>query len=276
MKKIPVMPKPERRKEPTPTSIKVVMSVIAAIALLLLLLTFMDMSGLHLLMPELIPMGCVLEVLLLLTWLAMIVYRRRTDDHKKRIVMLVSALIIMVVGLFLSTYVLQYAQVLMPTKYGVIKAPTGKKIAILSLVDNGFGSNEETLAMLSRMEERQAAIRAKADGVEYDPSVLPEVPAAVKLDENGEIIYNDGGIVSYSLDAYDYEAYGYIYTAYPIKLGLFYTSNVPCEGLIYRGVESEAKILYDWLDDTTLSLYLDTPQPGDSGKVTLHTVAAAQ
>ena len=87
------MPRPERKKEPTPTSIKVIMSVIAAIAALLLILTFADMGGLHLLMPELIPMGCVLEVLLLLTWLAMIIYRRRTDDHKKRMVMLVSALL---------------------------------------------------------------------------------------------------------------------------------------------------------------------------------------
>lgn len=259
----------EKKKLPMSVATKIVLAVIFTLSLLLVLVTVLDMGGLHLLTPELIPMGCVVEVLLLLTLPAIYIYRRRPDEHKKRISMLVSALVIMIVGLFLSSYVLQYAQVLLPAKYGVIKSPAGEKVAILSLIDNGFGGNEDTLAMLRRMDERQLARKAAAEGVEYDPSQLPEVPAAVLRDENGEIIYVDG-IVSYNLDAYDYEAYGYIYAAYPIKLGLFYTSNVLSEGMIYRGVESEAKLLYDWTDDVTLNLYLENPQPGDSGSCTLH------
>lgn len=244
------------------------MLVISVVTLLLVILTVLDMAGYHLLMPELIPMGCVAEVLLLLSWLAMAIYRRRRTEHAKRISMLVSALIIMVVGLFLSTYILQYAQLLLPSKYGVVSSPSGRKVVILSMIDNGFGSNEETLAMLSRMDERQAQITAAATGSE--PAPLPEVPSAVAVDENGAIVYDENGLLSYSLDAYDYGAYGYIYAAYPVKFGVFYSSDALSEGLIYRGVESESKLLYEWLDDSTLSLYLENPAPGDSGACRLH------
>ena len=54
-------------------------------------------------------------------------------------------------------------------------------------------------------------------------------------------------------------------------------ANEKTEGLIYRGAESKSTIRYEWLDDSTLNLYLENPEPGDSGtcKLSLHPVAAA-
>ena len=264
MKKISV-PAAARKKAPVPLAAKILVPTISVLAILLTVLTFIDMAGYHLLFPEVVPLGCVLELLLLMGWVATHIWRRRTDERKQRITMLVSVLVILIAGMFLTNYVLQYVQVLMPSKYDVVKSPSGEKVAVLSMIDSGFGSNEETLAMLQRMEERQAYHTAKAAGEELTDYVAPEIPSAVHLDENGQIIYHDSGILSYSLDNYDFSAYGYIYGAYPIRMGLFYTSNVSSEGLVYRGVESEAKLMSDWLDDSTLSLYLENAEPGDSG-----------
>lgn len=274
MKKIS-LPKGERKREPMSLPSKIMMLVLSLVALVLVILTFVDMAGYHLLASEVIPMGCVAEVILLLAWAAMAIYRRRRTDRSKRIALLVSAMIIMMLGLFLSSYIMQYAQVLLPTKYAVIKSPTGEKVAILSMVDNGFGGNEDTLAMLTRMQQRQLYRDSLASG---EPMAeMPSVPAGVPVDENGEIVYDESGILTYSLDSYDYETYGYIYAAYPIRGLFFYTSNVPSEGLVYRGVESSAKLLSDWVDDNTLSLYLENPEPGDSGtcRLSLHPAADA-
>jgi len=78
-----------------------------------------------------------------------------------------------------------------------------------------------------------------------------------------------GLVGAVDLEAYDYEAYGYIFGAYPVRMGIFYDTNVECDGLIYRGAESTSKIMHEWLDDGALSIYLDSPLPGDSGKLSL-------
>jgi len=72
------------------------------------------------------------------------------------------------------------------------------------------------------------------------------------------------------MDGYDYGAYGYIYAAYPVRMGIFYDSNVECDGLIYRGAESASKLMHEWQADGSLSLYLDSAEPGDSGRLSLH------
>ena len=102
------------------------------------------------------------------------------------------------------------------------------------------------------------------------------MPSSVKVDESGEIIYDEDGYISYSMDAYDYEAYGYVFGAYPVRMGIFYDTNVECECLIYRGAESSSKIMHEWLPDGTMTLYLESPEPGDSGRLSLHAFAAAK
>ena len=280
MKKIPVAPAPEKKKQPISTFSKTMMIITGVLAIILLVFTVFDMSGYHLLSAEMMPVGCIFEVALLLIWLCGIVARRRKTEHGQRIFTLASSLVIMMLGLLACNYILQYVQIVMPHKYAVVKSPEGQKVAILPAVDTGFAGNEETLAMLQRMEERQAYLDEKkaADGEEAaevtesaEPAVRAEgVPLGVTVDENGEIVYDENGFLSYSLDAYDYEAYGYVFGAYPVRMGIFYDTNVECDGLIYRGAESQSKIMHEWLSDGSLSIYLDSPEPGDSGRLSLH------
>lgn len=280
MKKIPVAPAPEKKKQPISTFSKTMMIITGVLAIILLVFTVFDMSGYHLLSAEMMPVGCIFEVALLLIWLCGIVARRRKTEHGQRIFTLASSLVIMMLGLLACNYILQYVQIVMPHKYAVVKSPEGQKVAILQAVDTGFAGNEETLAMLQRMEERQAYLDEKkaADGEEAaevtesaEPAVRAEgVPLGVTVDENGEIVYDENGFLSYSLDAYDYEAYGYVFGAYPVRMGIFYDTNVECDGLIYRGAESQSKIMHEWLSDGSLSIYLDSPEPGDSGRLSLH------
>ena len=280
MKKIPVAPAPEKKKQPISTFSKTMMIITGVLAIILLVFTVFDMSGDHLLSAEMMPVGCIFVVALLLIWLCGIVARRRKTEHGQRIFTLASSLVIMMLGLLACNYILQYVQIVMPHKYAVVKSPEGQKVAILQAVDTGFAGNEETLAMLQRMEERQAYLDEKkaADGEEAaevtesaEPAVRAEgVPLGVTVDENGEIVYDENGFLSYSLDAYDYEAYGYVFGAYPVRMGIFYDTNVECDGLIYRGAESQSKIMHEWLSDGSLSIYLDSPEPGDSGRLSLH------
>lgn len=282
MKKIPVMPVAEKKKQQgLSTFSKAMMAICAALALILVLFTIIDFSGYHLIAAELVPIGCIFECALLLVWLCGIFARRRKTEHGQRIFTLASSLVIMLLGLLACSYIMQYVQIVMPHKYAVLESPEGQKVVILQAVDTGFAGNEETLAMLERMDERQAywaekqAAEAAETGVEPEepiaaPVIRAEgVPSAVQVDENGAIVYDEGGYINYSMDAYDFKAYGYVFGAYPVRMGIFYDTNVECDGLIYRGAESTSKIMHEWLSDGTLSIYLESPEPGDSGKLSL-------
>lgn len=269
MKKIPVAPAPEKKKKAPSTFSKTMMIITGVLALILLVFTVFDMSGYHLLSAELMPIGCIFEVALLLIWLAGVFARRRKTEHSQRIFTLVSSLVIMMLGLLACNYIMQYIQIVMPHKYAVVESPEGQKVAILQAVDTGFAGNEASLAMLARMEERQAYIDEK-NAVEA--VVLPEgvVSRALTLDESGAIVYDEDGFLSYNLETYDFAAYGYVFGAYPVRMGIFYDTNAECDGLIYRGAESASKIMHEWLPDGTLSVYLESPEPGDSGRLSLH------
>ena len=282
MKKIPAAPAVEKKKQPRSTFSKVMMSISGAFALILVLFTLIDLSGYHLLSPELVPIGCILELAILLVWLCGVLARRRKAESGQRIFTLASSLVILLLGMLASNYILQYIQIVMPHKYAVVESPEGQKVAILQAVDTGFAGNEDTIAMLLRMDERQAYLDEKkaaeaADATEATETVetveaaprAEGIPTSVQVDENGEIVYDENGYVHYSMDGYDYAAYGYVFGAYPVRMGIFYDTNVECDGLIYRGAESTSKIMHEWLPDGTLSLYLESPEPGDSGRLSL-------
>ena len=281
MKKIPAVPVAAKKKQGLSRFSKTMMAICSALALILMLATIIDLSGYHLLSPEVVPVGCIFECALLLVWLSGILARRRKTESGQRIFTLASALVIMLLGLLACTYILQYVQIVMPHKYAIVESPEGQKVVILQAVDTGFAGNEDSMAMLQRMDERQAywaekraaeiAELGEAAGDPIAPPVITVegVPSAVKVDENGEIVYDESGILDYSMDAYAFESYGYIFGAYPVRMGIFYDTNVECDGLIYRGAESTSKIMHEWLADGSLSLYLEEPVPGDSGSVTL-------
>jgi len=270
MKRIPAAPAAAKQKKTMSSFSKTMMAITGALALILLLITVIDLSGYHLLAAEVTPIGCIFEMALLLIWLSGVLARRRKTEHGQRIFTLASSLVIMLLGLLACTYILQYTQIVMPHKYAIVESPSGQKVAILQAVDTGFAGNEDSLAMLERMEERQAYIdqQKAAEAGESAPEANA-LPRALTLDENGEIYYDENGLLDYNLEAYDYEAYGYIFGAYPVRMGIFYDTNVECDGLIYRGAESTSKIMHEWLDDGALSIYLDSPLPGDSGKLSL-------
>lgn len=294
MKKIPVAPAAEKKKQAPSTFSKAMMAICGVLALILVLFTLIDLSGYHLIAAELVPIGCIFEAALLLIWLCGVIARRRKTEHGQRIFTLASSLVILLLGMLACTYIMQYVQIVMPHKYAVVESPEGQKVVILQAVDTGFAGNEATLEMLARMDERQAYIdekkaaeaaevgeTASETGETAETAQTPAaeaapraegVPSSVAVDENGEIAYDEDGFISYSMDAYDYEAYGYVFGAYPVRMGIFYDTNVECEGLIYRGSESASKIMHEWLSDGTLSIYLDSPEPGDSGKLSLHLV----
>lgn len=253
------------QKRSLSTFSKVMMIVLGVTALVLVVTTLLEQCGYHLLrLPEFNLLGCVAMIVEALIWGAGSIRSRLRGKNSTLIFTMVAVLVIMLVGMFLSTYIMQFGQLTLPHAYGSIKSPTGRTIEIVSAVDTGLASEEDFLEMLARMDERRAYIEASAtpapegsDGTAAQPTTAPEESAAPV------------SAADVSLDDYPYGAYGYMFCAYPRKLGLFYDSNVSVEGLIYRGAESQSRLCYEWIDDTTVRFYLEDPEPGDSGEVLL-------
>ena len=237
----------ERYKLPLSPFSKGIIITVGVMSLILIILTMLDSNGLHLKWPEVIPIGSTLIPIILLIWGAVSLYNRVKTDKGRRIYRVVSILVLMSLVMFVLTFMLQYTGMMLPHEYAVIKSPTGQKISILYVMDLDMGVGDEVTDTEKRIMERLEYIQGEA----YDP----ETP----------------------VDEYPNAAYGYIYAAYPVKYGIFYSSDVEVEGLIYRGMESKSSLRYEWLDDSTLNLYLENPEPGDSGtcRLNLHTVAAA-
>ena len=239
----------QKRSLPLSNFSKVMIVVIGVISLILIVLTMLDANGLHLKWPEVIPVGSMMMPFILLVWGAVCLYNRIKSEKAQRVYRVVGVLVVMSIGMFMLSFLLQYANMMLPHQYSVIKSPTGQKIAILHMMDLDMSADD---GEVSEAEQRMLERMAYINGEDFDPAT--------------------------PVDEYPTAAYGYIYAAYPVKYGIFYTSDVEIEGLIYRGMESKSTIRYEWLDDSTLNLYLENPEPGDSGtcRLNLHTAAAAQ
>lgn len=243
MKNIPAAPAPEKKeRKPLSTFSKGMIIAISVLALLLVALTLLDAGGIHLISPDIIPLGCIAMLLGFLAWGAHGIYGRIKTDSRKRIFVLVAMIIIMIIGLLTTNMTMQVTQLSMAHHYATIESPTGQKVAIMHVMDVPLGDEEQVAALYARMDARYAALKEEAGAEPVDSELVGDYP---------------------------YAAYGQVFSAFPKHLGLFYTSNVEAEGLIYRGVESESKLLFEWLDDNTLHLYLENPEPGDSGSVKL-------
>ncbi len=55
----------------------------------------------------------------------------------------------------------------------------------------------------------------------------------------------------------------YVYTAYPKVAGFFYDSKLPSQGNVEIGCSSEAQLMYDWVDENTLRMYIENPESYD-------------
>lgn len=249
----------KKERKPLSTFSKVMMIAIGATSMLLIATTLLEQNGICLLaMPELNFLGCVVIIVELLIWGAVSISRRIRGKNGKMVFNLIAVLVIMMVGMFLSTYIMQFGQLTMPHAYGTIQSPAGRKVVIVNSVDTGMNGDGDFAAMLARMDERVAYIEANATPAPAEG----EVSAA---EATAEPAADDAAV----LDSYPYGAYGYVYCAYPRVLGIFYNMNVSVEGLIYRGCESQSRLCYEWLDDTTVRFYLEDAEPGDSGEILL-------
>lgn len=212
------------------------LTIMSVAAVILIITTILDQRGIKLLWPEFNLMGCTLMIVLLLIWIAGCLFKRIKRKNLKTIAGLGMAFVVMLVGMSLATLVMQFGQIMLAHPYATISSSSGKNVVLLRGIDMGGGTEEGLAAMEARMDTRKAAIEA----------------------ETGE-----------TSEDYPTGAYGYAFTAYPKVLGIFYNTNYESEGTLYRGAESESKILYEWTDEDTLRIYLENAEDGDEGEVTV-------
>ena len=111
MKNIPAAPAPEKKeRKPLSTFSKGMIIAISALALLLVALTLLDAGGIHLISPDIIPLGCIAMLLGFLAWGAHGIYGRIKTDSRKRIFVLVAMIIIMIIGLLTTNMTMQVTQ----------------------------------------------------------------------------------------------------------------------------------------------------------------------
>lgn len=63
------------------------------------------------------------------------------------------------------------------------------------------------------------------------------------------------------------EDLGYLYSVHPRKWYFFYNKNESGEGSVEIGCASGAQLMYEWMGDASLHLYVDAPQSGDGGEI---------
>lgn len=71
-------------------------------------------------------------------------------------------------------------------------------------------------------------------------------------------------------EEYVLEDLAYTYTAYPKIAAFFYDSRNPSQGSVEIGCNSEAQLMYEWLDEDTLRMYIENPEVYDHGEMILN------
>lgn len=61
----------------------------------------------------------------------------------------------------------------------------------------------------------------------------------------------------------------YSYTVYPSVAHFFYNSKQPSDGNVEIGCESEGQLMYEWLDENTLHMYIEEVEVYDKGELML-------
>ena len=211
----------------------------AILCAILLVISVMERFGLCLIATEAGMLGCVLLVISLLVWGAVSLCRKVRAKPVRLVAGLAMALVILLIGSFALTYIMQFSQIALYHEYATITSPEGKKVVVMAAIDSGMESPEAYEAVLQRMDARAVALTG-----EHRP-----------VGEDAE---------------YPRGAFGYVYTVYPKVLGVFYQKNADSQGVIYRGCESQAKLLYEWADDGSVRFYLENPEVGDEGEILLN------
>lgn len=252
---------------------KFIVIVEAVLAVVLTVISVLDRCGLRLIAAELPMFGCILMVVLLLLWGAVLLFRKITSRTVRMVVSLLVCVIGVTVGMTLITQFLQLMQLTLPYEFATVESPEGKKVVVLMTVDTGAQGEEEFAAMLERMNVRREAILAAATPapeVEAE-AVEPETAEAeTKAAPEATEEVTEEAAVAPDGQEYPSGAFGWVYTAYPKAAGLFYRPNADVTGEIYRGTESAAELRFEWTGENSVRLYLENAEPGDSGEIVVN------
>ena len=229
----------EKKPRQMSTLTKVMLSILSAMLVAMAVISVLERIGYYLIRTEISLLGLLMIPFFLLCWGCIALFRKFKNKWARIIGGFAMMFVLVLIVEFGLTYAAQFAQLTLASKYGFVTNEAGRKVVIMQMIDSGFGEGEEAMmAANDRMNERLEYLKA-------NDLITEEL-------EEGE---------------YPMASFGYSYRAYPVKAGIFFHKKADVEGTVYRGYESEAKLLYEWTDDNTLRLYLENPEVGDSGEV---------
>ena len=275
---------------------------LAVLAFLLIVVGILDRFGLRLVYTGFSIGGVVLFLWSLMVWGAVALRRKLQRPAVRMAVTVVLVIVVLFAGTFMMQNVMMYTQFMLPHRFATIESPDGGSVALMYQWDF-FAEDEAAAAEIeARMEARREMLLAEQEAAaEPTPSPeataeaaesTPEVGATAEATEataspesTAEPASSPASTAGADEETASPEAteeeelssenmigmYGYVYTAYPSVMGIFYRPDADTEGEIYRGYLSESRILYEWTDEgDTIRIYLEDAEPGDSGEIIVH------
>ena len=275
---------------------------LAVLAFLLIVVGILDRFGLRLVYTGFSIGGVVLFLWSLMVWGAVALRRKLQRPAVRMAVTVVLVIVVLFAGTFMMQNVMMYTQFMLPHRFATIESPDGGSVALMYQWD--FFAEDEAAAaeieagMEARREmllaEQEAAAEptpapeATAEAAESTPEVgatAEATEATASPESTAEPASSPASTAGADEETASPEAteeeelssenmigmYGYVYTAYPSVMGIFYRPDADTEGEIYRGYLSESRILYEWTDEgDTIRIYLEDAEPGDSGEIIVH------
>ncbi len=274
---------------------------LAVLAFLLIVVGVLDRFGLRLVYTGFSLGGVVLFLWSLMVWGAVALRRKLQRPAVRMVVTVVLVIVVLFAGTFMMQNVIMYTQFMLPHRFATIESPDSGSVALMYQWDF-FAEDEAAAAEIeARMEARREMLLAEQEAAESTPAPeataeaaestsAPEATAeateaTASPESTAEPASSPASTAGAAEETASPEAteeeelssenmigmYGYVYTAYPSVMGIFYRPDADTEGAIYRGYSSESRILYEWTDDgDTIRIYLEDAEPGDSGEIIVH------
>ena len=270
---------------------KVMAVVLAVLGVLLIVIGAMDHFGLKLVYTGFSMGGAVLFLWLLMLWGAIALRRRMKRPAVRVAVTVAAAAIVLLAGVYMLRNVMMYS-LLLPHRFATVESPGGGSVVLMYGWDLLPEDEAEAEEIEARMEQRRQMLLAEESAAPSEDGAATPAPEASPAPEETAVpeatpqasepaaepeASAEASAADSAADASAELAeetmmgmYGYVYTAYPSALGIFYRADADVEGEIYRGYASESRILYEWTDDETIRIYLADAEPGDSGEIVVH------
>ena len=229
----------EKEYRPMSTFSKVMMALVLALTFVLAALCVLDRVGYSLIKSDLVLIGSGVLLLCMIVWGLITLIRKIRKNTIRIAVGTLAFMVLFMLSSVAMVLISYFGEMWLPSKYSYLTSEAGKDVVVMKLLDTGIYDGDNGVATEQRMMERREFILSQPDA---EPVADDEMPAG---------------------------AYGYVYRAYPRVLGVFYKAKADCEGAIFRGMESESTMRYEWREDGSLRLYLENAEVGDSGEIIL-------